>query len=270
MPKFKFFLLTIKLEILKLIKHKSFWFLILTMIFLVSVFGIFSVSNIDNRKTEHILNHNPWYLLISFQYFQIVIHCIIYGFITNLHFKNDYENNMIKQYAFLPVSPEMYFFSKILALLILIFCIQFLYFIVFSATSYYSGTHNFPNLNFENYSFISIIPNLLLIVLREFVSLLGYLGILCLFNYYIHRSIFSTVFVILLCLGNFSTLSRVIPSGYAVQSNLLMNKYLSGYIDLNLSLFKYEISSLTIFILIMFLFLFLMKINKVNYNYKFS
>ncbi len=269
MPKFKFFLLTIELEILKLIKHKSFWFLVLTMVFLVSIFGIFSVSNIDNRKTEHILNQNPWYFLINFQYFQIVIHCLIYGFITNLHFKNDYENNMIKQYAFLPISAEMYFFSKIIALLISILCIQFLYFIVFSATSYYSGTHNFPNLNFENHNFTSIIPYLLLMILREFVSLLGYLSILCLFNYYIHRSIFSTVFVILLCLCNFSTISRVIPSGYAVQSNLLMNKHLSGYFDISLSLFKYEISSIAIFSLIMFLVYFLIKSNK-NYNYKFS
>ncbi|GEM_PF-2672863 len=243
----------IKLELLKLWHTKTVWGYVLFFTIACSYLSFESTKLLNPVKVREMPGANPWFILLLYRYFDILLLVLISGLLTVVHFQLEYQNDIFKKIKTLPVSSFTFFLSKVMALFISILFFILLYILIVATGTYYNGlnNHSYNEIQILNYNYSETIPFQLLIALRIYICLWGYLAIVSMLNLYVRNSVLAAALVVLLWFANVSRLSRIIPSGFAAQSDRLMNQHFSSTLSYNFSLFKYEGYSLLTFVMVL-------------------
>lgn len=249
----------IKIELIKLWRSKVTWVYVLFFIILIGFLSFSGTALIIPERVNTMPDKNPWYILLGFRFFHILLVVLITGLLTVNHFQMEHRNDMFKQVLVIPLKPFTFFTLKMIVLLLSVFIFQLLYWVTIALGTYYSGLNYYNEIDFSKYNYIKTIPFQLLLSMRVFICLWGYLAILSIINIYIRNSVLAVAFVVLLWFANVSRLSSIIPSGFAVQSDRLMSKYFSATLTYDFSIFRFELYSLAVFFLVLIITYFLDK-----------
>jgi hypothetical protein len=246
----------IKIELIKLWGHNAIRAYVIIWIVLFCILRFNFRTSLTTALMSKKINQNIWYELMGFRMFDIWLISFLIGFIVLVFFQMEHRNSMLKQIRLLPISSYYFFVIKLITLLISSFFFLMIYGCIYGVCTYYMGLTNYPDLDFKNHSFIATIPFQMTIILKIYISLLGYLSILALLNMYIKNVIIGAALVVLFWLPNIKSAwyTKYFPSNFATRSNYLFYKQLkfsdASVSDLNPYQFELYSVMILVFVLI--------------------
>lgn len=247
------------IELIKIKQNKIYWIFFCFALAFFAYLSFNSMPYANEERINEMPNGNPWYIFTIFRTMDVFLIILISGFLTAFHFQVEHRNGMMKRMQMLPITSFNFFCTKLFSLYIFLFLFLMFYFIVSFLGFYYSGLYS-TNISTVGHNYYETIYFQILWTLRIYICLWGYVALIGILNMYISQLVISIALVILLWLANFSIFSKVVPSGFAGQSDRLISSLFSNELSyFQPLLYKYEFYSLAIFLLTLLLSFFLHK-----------
>lgn len=175
----------ISIELFKISKSRS-----IALVIIFTALGLFFIVSqahaeiLDRNKFFSMgANANPWYSVISSSIFTfIVVTSFIASFFPLMLLQLEHRNNTIKLYSYLPISPYLFFLSKLVSLVIIFGCFMLICSLSNGLGLYISGINRTDGA-LVGYNFIDTLGQQAHYLFKLFVVQLGCLSILLVINF---------------------------------------------------------------------------------------